>query len=99
MRRRASLCQNLRRCGCRFTLSTLNSWFPHCGKPELLRPSYAARVRKDLLNIILADLIIEDGSQEALDAKLEALSDTFDAYQKAAEQEREGLGEKMATWA
>ena len=62
------------------------------GAPQA--PSHTARVRKDLLNIILADLIRDEGSQEALDAKLDALSDAFDAYQKAAEQEREGLEEK-----
>jgi hypothetical protein len=57
-------------------------------------PSYAAWVRKDLLNIILADLISNDHSQDGSPARLEALSDAFDAYRKAAEQEREGLGEK-----
>jgi hypothetical protein len=62
------------------------------GAPE--SQSHAARVRKDLLNIILADLISNDHSQDASSAKLEALSDAFGAYQKAAEQEREGLGEK-----
>jgi hypothetical protein len=81
-------------------------WLPvHAVDLELLVPalkqagvhesqSSAARVRKDLLNIILADLISNDHSQDASSAKLEALSDAFDAYQKAAEQEREGLGEK-----
>ncbi|HEY1781051.1 MAG TPA: hypothetical protein VGG79_11585 [Roseiarcus sp.] len=56
--------------------------------------SYAARVRKDLLNIILADLISNNDSHDVSGAKLEALSDAFAAYQKAAEQERERLGEK-----
>ena len=81
-------------------------WLPvHAVDLELLVPalreagapesqSYAARVRKDLLNIVLADVIGHDHSQDAAGAKLEALSDAFDAYQKAAEQEREGLGEK-----
>ena len=81
-------------------------WLPvHAVDLELLVPalkqagvqesqSSAARVRKDLLNIILADLISNDHSQDASSAKLEALSDAFDAYQKAAEQEREGLGDK-----
>ena len=81
-------------------------WLPvHAVDLELLVPalreaeapesqSYAARVRKDLLNIVLADLIGNDHSQEASGAKLEALSDAFGAYQKAAEQERKGLGEK-----
>ncbi len=55
--------------------------------------SSAARIRKDILNIVLADLIRGDDSEDASSAKLEALSDAFDAYQKAAEQEREGLGE------
>ena len=61
--------------------------------------SSAARVRKDLLNIILADLISNDHSQDASSAKLGALSDAFDAYQKAAEQEREGWGRTKAIWA
>ena len=81
-------------------------WLPvHAVDLELLVPalreagapesqSYAARVRKDLLNIVLADLISNDHSQDTSGARLEALSDAFDAYQKAAEQEREGLGEK-----
>jgi hypothetical protein len=81
-------------------------WLPvHAVDLELLVPalreagapesqSHAARVRKDLLNIVLADLISNDHSQDASSAKLEALSDAFGAYQKAAEQEREGLGEK-----
>ena len=81
-------------------------WLPvHAVDLELLVPalreagvpesqSYAARVRKDLLNIVLADLIGNDHVQDTSVAKLEALSDAFDAYQKAAEQEREGLGEK-----
>ena len=81
-------------------------WLPvHAVDLELLVPalreagvpesqSYAARVRKDLLNIVLADLIGNDHVQDTSGARLEALSDAFDAYQKAAEQEREGLGEK-----
>ena len=81
-------------------------WLPvHAVDLELLVPalreagapesqSYAARVRKDLLNIVLADLISNDHSQDTAGAELEALSDAFGAYQKAAEQEREGLGEK-----
>ena len=81
-------------------------WLPlHAVDLELLVPelrqakapegqSHAARVRKDLLNIILADLISNERSQDGSAARLEALSDAFDAYQKAAEQEREGLGEK-----
>src|SRR5580704_18217516 len=81
-------------------------WLPvHAVDLELLVPalreagapesqSHAARVRKDLLNIILADLISNDHSQDTSGARLEALSDAFGAYQKAAEQEREGLGEK-----
>ena len=81
-------------------------WLPvHAVDLELLVPalreagapesqSYAARVRKDLLNIVLADLISNDHSQDTSGARLEALSDAFGAYQKAAEQEREGLGEK-----
>ena len=68
-------------------------WLPvHAVDLELLVPalreagapesqSYAARVP---LNI----------SQDTSGARLEALSDAFGAYQKAAEQEREGLGEK-----
>ena len=79
-------------------------WLPvHAVDLELLVPalkeagapesqSHAARVRKDLVNIVLADLIGND--QDTSGAKLEALSDAFDGYQKAAEQEREGLGEK-----
>ena len=79
-------------------------WLPvHAVDLELLVPalrkagapesqSYAARVRKDLLNIVLADLISNDHSQDTSGARLEALSDAFGAYQKAAEQEREGLG-------
>ena len=81
-------------------------WLPvHAVDLELLVPalreagapesqSHAARVRKDLLNIVLADLISNDHSQDTAGARLEALSDAFGAYQKAAEQEREGLGEK-----
>jgi hypothetical protein len=81
-------------------------WLPvHAVDLELLVPalreagvpesqSYAARVRKDLLNIVLADLIGNDHVQDTSGARLEALSDAFDAYQKAAVQEREGLGEK-----
>ena len=81
-------------------------WLPvHAVDLELLVPalreagapesqSHAARVRKDLLNIVLADLISNDHSQATAGARLEALSDAFGAYQKAAEQEREGLGEK-----
>jgi hypothetical protein len=81
-------------------------WLPvHAVDLELLVPalreagvpesqSYAARVRKDLLNIVLADLIGNDHVQDTSGARLEALSDAFDGYQKAAEQEREGLGEK-----
>ena len=81
-------------------------WLPiHAVDLELLVPalkeagapesqSYAARVRKDLLNIVLADLIGNDHAQDTSGAELEALSDAFDGYQKAAEQEREGLGEK-----
>ncbi len=80
-------------------------WLPiHAADIELLVPalrqadadeskSSAARIRKDILNIVLADLIRGDDSEDASSAKLEALSDAFDAYQKAAEQEREGLGE------
>jgi hypothetical protein len=82
-------------------------WLPiHAVDLELLVPalreagapesqSHAARVRKDLLNIVLADLISNDHSQDTAGARLEALSDAFGAYQKAAEQEREGLGEKL----
>ena len=81
-------------------------WLPvHAVDLELLVPalreadapeaqSYAARVWKDLLNIVLADLISNDHSQDASGAKLEALSGVFDAYRKVAEQEREGLGKE-----
>ena len=81
-------------------------WLPvHAVDLELLVPalkeagvpesqSYAARVRKDLLNIVLADLIGNNHAQDTSGARLEALSDAFDGYQKAAEQEREGLGGK-----
>jgi hypothetical protein len=55
--------------------------------------SSAARVQKDLLNILLANLIRQDDSEDMAKAKLEALSDGFDAYEKAAKVEREGLGE------
>jgi hypothetical protein len=86
-------------------------WLPvHAVDLELLVPalseagapeshSYAARVRKDLLNIVLADLISNDHSHDTSGARLEALSDAFGAYQKAAEQERGGLGRKKAIWA
>ena len=81
-------------------------WLPvHAVDLELLVPalkeagapesqSLAARVRKDLLNIVLADLIGNDHAQDTAGVRLEALSDAFDGYQKAAEQEREGLGTK-----
>ena len=86
-------------------------WLPvHAVDLELLVPalreagapesqSHAARVRKDLLNIVLADLISNDHSLDTSGARLEALSDAFGAYQKAAEQERERLGRKKAIWA
>jgi hypothetical protein len=53
----------------------------------------AVKVRKDLLNILLADLL-RDGD-EMMQAKLEALADALEAVEKAVEQERAGLGEEV----
>ena len=55
--------------------------------------SKAAFVRKDIVNLLVADLIHEERTTAAR-VKLEALSDAFEAYEKATTEEREGLGEK-----
>jgi hypothetical protein len=86
-------------------------WLPvHAVDLELLVPalreagvpesqSYAARVRKDLLNIVLADLIGNDHVQDTSGARLEALSDAFDAYQKQQNRNAKGWGKRKAIWA
>ena len=77
-------------------------WLPHhMVEVELLVPALedadvdedkmaAVAVRKDLLNILLADLI-RSGAVDGASAKLEALSDTLDAVIAASQQETEAM--------
>ena len=77
-------------------------WLPHhMVEVELLVPELedaevdedkraAVAVRKDMLNILLADLI-ESGAVEGANAKLEALSDALDAVIAASQQEAEAM--------
>ena len=53
----------------------------------------AAAVQKDLINILLANLIREQNSEGMTKAILEALSSVFSKYERAAQKERQGLGE------
>ena len=53
----------------------------------------AAAVQKDLINILLANLIREQNSEGMTKAILEALSSAFSKYERAAQKERQGLGD------
>jgi hypothetical protein len=53
----------------------------------------AAAVQKDLINILLANLIREQNSEGMVKAILEALSSAFSKYERAAQKERQGLGD------
>ena len=81
-------------------------WLPHhMVEVELLVPALedadvdedkmaAVAVRKDLLNILLADLI-RSGAVDGASAKLGALSDTLDAVIAASQQEAEAMSGKI----
>ena len=53
----------------------------------------AAAVQKDLINILLANLIRAQNSEGMTKAILEALSSAFSKYERAAQKERQGLGD------
>jgi hypothetical protein len=81
-------------------------WLPHhLVEAEMLAPSLddagadeekmgAVRVRKDILNVLLADLLQSDAARFGR-AKLDALSDAFDSVVEASDRERESLSETM----
>jgi len=81
-------------------------WLPHhLVEAEMLAPALqdagvdedkmaAVKVRKDILNLLLADLI-QTAEVEFAEAKLEALSDAFDAVVRASDREGEELTEPM----
>jgi hypothetical protein len=83
-------------------------WLPaHAVDIELLVPALeraeadmdkrsAVQVRKDLLNILLADMLGNGDSGQMMKAKMEALSDALGAVESAVQQEREGLGDEAA---
>ena len=82
-----------------------NLWLPSLAVDlELLVPAMrqaeldqtktsAAAVYKDLINILLANLIREQNSEGMTKAILEALSSAFSKYERAAQKERQGLGD------
>jgi hypothetical protein len=53
----------------------------------------AAAVQKDLINILLANLVRERNADGRTKAILEALSSVFSKYERAAQKERQGLGD------
>lgn len=53
--------------------------------------SAAVRVRKDIVNALLAELIGGDGSEAIAKTQLDALADALNRYEKSAQQERKGL--------
>jgi hypothetical protein len=79
-------------------------WLPHhLVEAEMLAPSLddagadeeemgAVRVRKDILHVLLADLLQSDAVRFGR-AKLDALSDAFDSVVDASDRERESLSE------
>jgi hypothetical protein len=79
-------------------------WLPHhLAEAELLAPAFedagvdedkmaAVRVRKDILNMLLADLL-ESGTAEHAKPKLEALADALTAVVAAAKEELDSLSE------
>ena len=50
-------------------------------------------MQKDLINILVANLIREQNSEGMTRAILEALSSAFSKYERAAQKERQGLGD------
>jgi hypothetical protein len=56
--------------------------------------SAAARVRKDLVNFLLAELLDDNRAQSHASAQLEALADAFDRYERAARRERDELNDE-----
>ena len=83
-------------------------WLPrHVVEAEILAPALedaggeegkraAVGIRKDLLNLLLADLI-EGGASRFAEAKLDALSEALEAVIKASTAERESLPQPSAS--
>ena len=55
--------------------------------------TFAAAVQKDLINILLANLVHERNADGKTKAMLDALSTVFSKYERAAQKERQGLGD------